>query len=139
MSFWTPVPGQAPIVNQSAQLAKQTPNGAGGLRITQGPVLEDVSSNSAVVAWSTNMRGSTRVNFGTDPNNLTGLAEAPWGVGGRTHRAELRNLQPDTTYYFRVETGQAQGNHGGEIETQRVMSFRTVPLGAAPVRNEPPQ
>ena len=84
------------------------PQLAAQVDITQGPVLESVSDHSAVIAWSTNKDGSTVVNYGTDPRNLSQVAEAPWGANGRTHRVELRNLQPNTTYYFRVETGQPE-------------------------------
>ena len=31
------------------------------LRVTNGPILESVSADSAVVAWSTNVDGSTKV------------------------------------------------------------------------------
>ena len=94
------------------------------LQITSGPVIESADDHSATIAWSTNRRGSSRVTYGTDPNNLTQLGEAPWGQGGLTHRVELKNLQPNTTYYFRVETGQAQGT-GGEVESETVQSFTT--------------
>jgi len=109
------------------------PQMAAQVDITQGPVLESVSDHSAVIAWSTNKRGSTRVNYGTDPRNLSQLAEAPWGVDGRTHRVELRNLQPNTTYYFRVETGQTRGGNGAAVETAGVISFQTTPQGAPPI------
>ena len=46
------------------------------LRITKGPILEEVTSDSAVIAWSTNMQGSTNVIYGSDPRNLSHLAEA---------------------------------------------------------------
>ncbi len=107
-------------------LSFRTPTTDATVKITNGPVLEAVTGNTATVAWSTNRRGSSRVNYGTDPNNLTQLAEAPWGRGGLTHRVELKNLQPNTTYYFRVETGQAQGT-GGQVESQNVQTFTTKP------------
>lgn len=139
MSFHTPAQGQAPISNQNAQLAEKEAFETGKVKITNGPVLEQVTGNSATVAWSTNLKGSTRVNYGTDPNNLTQLAEAPWGAGGLTHRVELKNLQPNTTYYFRVETGQAQGTGGAEVESQKVMSFKTPAAGTPPIHNQRPQ
>lgn len=139
MSFRTPAQGQAPITNQNAQLAEKEAFETGKVKITNGPVLEEVTSNSATVAWSTNLKGSTRVNYGTDPNNLTQLGEAPWGAGGLTHRVEIKNLLPNTTYYFRVETGQAQGTGGAEVESQKVMSFKTPAAGAQPVRNQRPR
>jgi phosphodiesterase/alkaline phosphatase D-like protein len=113
------------------------PQLAAQVDITQGPVLESVSDHSAVIAWSTNKDGSTVVNYGTDPRNLAQVAEAPWGANGRTHRVELRNLQPNTTYYFRVETGQTRGGNGAAVETQGVINFRTQPEGAPPIHERP--
>jgi phosphodiesterase/alkaline phosphatase D-like protein len=128
LSFRTPTRGEQIIRNQRPVLAQADAGAAADatVKITNGPVLEAVTGNTATVAWSTNRRGSSRVNYGTDPNNLTQLAEAPWGRGGLTHRVELKNLQPNTTYYFRVETGQAQGT-GGQVESQNVQSFTTKP------------
>jgi phosphodiesterase/alkaline phosphatase D-like protein len=142
MSFKTPAQGQPTIHNQPAQVAeKGAPGGDenGKVKITSAPVLEEVTSNSATVAWSTNVKGSSRVTYGTDPNNLTQLGESPWGQGGLTHRVQLKNLQPNTTYYFRVETGQAAGTGGAEVEGNKVMSFKTPAPGAPPVKNEKPQ
>ncbi len=109
------------------------PQLAAQVRITQGPVLESVSDHSAVIAWSTDKAGSTVVNYGTGPRNLSQVAEAPWGANGRTHRVELQNLQPNTNYYFRVETGETRGGNGAAVETQGVINFRTQPQGAPPL------
>jgi phosphodiesterase/alkaline phosphatase D-like protein len=138
MSFHTPASGHAPLTNQKAEVAEKESFETGRVKITAGPTLEEVTANSATVAWSTNLKGSARVTYGTDPNNLTQFAEAPWGAGGLTHRVELRNLQPNTTYYFRVETGQAQGTQGAEVESPKALSFKTTAAGAAPLRNERP-
>jgi phosphodiesterase/alkaline phosphatase D-like protein len=109
------------------------------LRITNGPVMEEVASDTATIAWSTNMDGSTNVMYGTDPRHLGQLAEAPWGANGHTHRVKIRNLQPNTTYYFRIETGQARGGHGQEVESYSLRSFTTTPRGAEPLRDVAPR
>ncbi len=139
-SFHTLPSGAQPVHNQKAEIVEKglANEENGSVKITGAPVLEFVDSNSATIAWSTNLKGSTRVTYGTDPNNLTQLAEAPWGQGGLTHRAKLQNLQPNTTYYFKAETGQAQGTGGAEVESQKVMSFKTPAAGAPPIRNEHP-
>ena len=121
----------------AAIMAYAPPRLAAQIDITQGPVLESVSDHSAVVAWSTNKDGSTVLNYGTDPRNLAQVAEAPWGANGHTHRVELRNLRPNTTYYFRVETGQTRGGNGAAVDTQGVISFRTQPEGAPPIHERP--
>ena len=128
LSFRTVRNGERPVRNQQPVLAQADAGAAADatVKITNGPVVEAVSVNSATVAWSTNRRGSSRVNYGTDANNLTQLAEASWGQGGLTHRVQLKNLQPNTTYYFQVETGQAQGT-GGEVQSQNIQTFTTKP------------
>jgi hypothetical protein len=99
LSFRTAANGERPIRNQQPVLAQADAGAAAdaSVKITNGPVVEAVTGNTATVAWSTNRRGSSRVNYGTDANNLTQLGEAPWGQGGLTHRVELKNLQPNTT------------------------------------------
>lgn len=62
--------------------------GTQNMQITKGPVLEMVGDTSAVIAWSTNVPGSTVVKYGTDPNNLTQTAEAP-GTEPRTASPSL--------------------------------------------------
>ncbi len=91
------------------------------IQITQGPKVENTTDKTAVIAWSTNVQGSTVVKFGTDQNNLNQMAQAPWG--GLTHRVTLRKLQPGTTYYFTVDSGQAQGT--GTNTLSQVQSFTT--------------
>jgi hypothetical protein len=109
------------------------------LRITKGPILEEVTSDSAVIAWSTNMQGSTNVMYGSDPRNLSRLAEAPWGANGDTHRVKIQNLRPNTTYCFRIETGEARGGHGQEVENYNLRSFTTTARGAAPLHEVAPR
>ena len=106
------------------------------VRITNGPVIETLRDNEATVAWSTNVQGSTKVYYGTDPRNLSHLAEAPWGANGDTHRVRIYNLRPDTTYFFAIETGEARGT-GTEVESRYAYSFRTLPPGAEPIKNQP--
>lgn len=73
----------------------------------------DVTSNSAVVRWETNIPASSRViydtvshaSLGTAPNygyaNSTTVADtAPNGV--TTHAVTVSGLAPATTYYFRA-------------------------------------
>lgn len=107
-----------PLLAQSTQPAQQQPQ---TLKITQGPKVESSTGNDAIIAWSTNVAASTVVRYGTDPKNLDQTAEAPWG--GLTHRVTLTNLHPNTTYYYRVDSGQGQGI-GGNISSE-VQQFHT--------------
>src|SRR5579862_19411 len=80
---------------------------AAAVKLTHGPVVEGTSTTGATIAWSTNVPASGIVKYGTTPQNLNQTAEVRWG--GLTHRVNLRNLQPGTTYYYQVESTQAQG------------------------------
>lgn len=141
MKFQTPANGQPAISNQKAELAKKEAFDSAKVKITSGPEAKNVSTNRALVQWTTNVKGSSRVNYGKDPNNLTELAESPWGQGGLTHTVELKNLQPNTTYYYKVETGQAQGMGGADTESEKVMSFKTTGQGSSSpsANNQKPQ
>lgn len=110
----------------------------GAPRITSGPTIETLDDHSAVVAWGTNVQGSSRVEYGLNGNDLAQVAEAPWGAGGLTHRVRMDNLRPNTTYYFTIETEQARGS-GREVEGRRTYSFRTLPNGAGPIHNQEPR
>lgn len=114
--------------NQGYGYATGGNGNAQNAQITQGPVVEFVSDNSAVIAWSTNVPANTVVKYGMDPNNLTQTAEAPWGK--TTHRVNITGLQPNTTYYLQVESAQAQGTGTGALSS--VSQFQTVAPGAAP-------
>ncbi|HEX2331049.1 MAG TPA: fibronectin type III domain-containing protein [Candidatus Angelobacter sp.] len=93
----------------------------GSVQITQPPKVENVTSNSAIIAWSTNVNSSTLVHYGTDQNSLTKTAEMPWG--GLTHRVTLKNLQPGTTYYYQAVSDKGQGT--GTKADAPVSSFQT--------------
>ncbi len=127
-------------VRASGQFKTESPNSAqaGKVRITNGPVIEHIDQNSAIIAWSTNMRSSSIVHYGTDPNNLTQTAEASWGQGGlnNAHRVHVSNLQPNTTYYFRVESTQAQGT--GTQAKADTGQFSTSAPGQAAFNNPQP-
>jgi hypothetical protein len=138
LRFRTVAGGAQPVRNQPATVAQQGLENEynGAIKITNGPLLEYLDDRSAILAWSTNVKGSTRVNYGTDQHNLTELAEAPWGANGLTHRVRIQNLQPDRTYYYQIESGQAQGT-GAEVEGAAIVfSFHTNASGQQPVHNQ---
>lgn len=91
------------------------------VKITKGPVVEHTAADTAIVAWSTNVSASTVVKYGTDQNNLSQTAQAPWG--GLTHRVTIKNLEPGKTYYFQVDSGQGQGVGGNAMS--EIGSFTT--------------
>lgn len=105
-------------------------NQEGTQKITNGPVVEYTSDHSGMIAWSTKYPGGTYLVYGTDPNNLNQRTQKAWG--GTNHRLEIKNLQPNTTYYFQVRSENAKGT-GNDVQSP-VASFKTVAKGAAPDR-----
>ncbi|MBV9063811.1 MAG: fibronectin type III domain-containing protein [Alphaproteobacteria bacterium] len=110
-------------------------NGGGGSMgahaegITSGPVVEKAAGTYAIVAWGTNTGGSSLVRYGTDPNNLSQVAESAYDADrsstqGVTHRVTIKNLKPNTTYYYQVDSGQGQGT--GTEAKGKVESFKTA-------------
>jgi len=119
---------QAPAIQApSIQQLPLSPIGVGnrGVEITQGPIVEHVTDTTAEIAWSTNVNSGTALHYGSDPSHLDQTVGMPWG--GLTHRVIIKNLKPNTTYYFKAESGQGQGT-GTLAETAQV-SFQTKPAG----------
>lgn len=105
----------ATAISASAQTGRD-PNHterAMDLKIVNGPRVEGVGADWAVIAWTTNTGGSTVVHYGTDPNRLNETAESPYADNDKTvhqsHRVHLKNLKPGTTYYFVADSGQGEG------------------------------
>jgi hypothetical protein len=113
----------SPSVQQIPAAPVGAPNQA--VQITNGPVVEHVTDTTAEIAWSTNVNSGTALHYGTDAGHLDQTVGMPWG--GFTHRVFIKNLKPNTTYYFKAESGQGQGT-GTQAETAQA-SFQTKPAG----------
>jgi phosphodiesterase/alkaline phosphatase D-like protein len=100
-------------IAQTKDKDKDDQQRAQALKIINGPRVEGTGDSWAVIAWSTNTGGSTIIRYGTDKNNLNQTAEAPYADNessrNQTHRVHLKNLKPNTTYYYMVDSGQGEG------------------------------
>jgi hypothetical protein len=105
------------------QNSPQDPPKVVSVEITHGPVVENVTDSTAVIAWSTNVNAGTLLRYGTDANHLDKSVGMPWG--GLTHRVNLKDLRPDTKYYFKAESPQGQGTGTSAVAPQSF--FRTKP------------
>ena len=95
------------------------------VEITKGPELELAHDDTAIVRWTTtNPRGGDEhygvVHYGTDPEDLSQTAKGHIRLN-RAHpetifRVRLVDLQPQTTYYYKVssmgENGESDGVEG---------------------------
>src|SRR5215467_7304886 len=123
-----PSPAQGSHPTPKVQQLPVTPIGAPNqaVQITSGPVVENVTDTTAEIAWSTNVNSGTALHYGTDPTHLDQTAGMPWG--GFTHRVLIKDLKPNTTYYFKAESGQGQGT--GTMAAAAPASFQTKPAGS---------
>jgi len=126
--------GQFQYQPQSAGAATPGPAAGaaqqGALQFTVGPSLDTVADRAATINWQTNNVSNTIVHYGTDPKNLNQVGTGAWGT---SHSAQLSNLNPNTRYYFQVESSPSAGN----AVRSGVASFTTVAPGAQAMKNPP--
>jgi hypothetical protein len=70
--------------------------------------IDDVTSTSVTIFWTTNTTSTGLVRYGvtkppTQPSDSTGP--------GTTHRVELKNLTPGVTYWFQIEATDSSGTY----------------------------
>jgi phosphodiesterase/alkaline phosphatase D-like protein len=107
-----------PTVAQFVPPAKK----AARVEITQGPALEGVREDFAIIRWTTNNPGGTEVHFGvvyygTNANDLSQTAQSPIRLN-RVHpetifRVRMAALKPQTTYYYKVTSTESNGQSDG--------------------------
>ena len=95
---------------------------AAHVKITEGPSLESFRNNEAIIRWTSDNPGGTDehygiVQYGTDPKQLTQTAKGHIRLN-REHpttvfRVRLPDLKPGTTYYYRVDSAEANGTSDG--------------------------
>lgn len=119
--------GQASNGNVPAWKANGQNTSHEALRIVDGPRVEGVGDSWAHIAWTTNWGSSSYVRYGYTQQNLDQVAEAPFANDPNrehsVHRVQLKNLRPNTTYYFVVDSGQGEGS--GTEAVSPVASFTT--------------
>ena len=117
--------------NLLAQLSPTTPKAA-RVRITQGPELELAKEYLTIIRWTTNNPGGLPehfgiVHYGTDPNNLSQTAKSPIRLNpshpSTIFRVRIQGLKAATTYYYTVESQEANGTSDGV--TSSVKTFTT--------------
>jgi phosphodiesterase/alkaline phosphatase D-like protein len=82
------------------------------------PALETVTDSLAFVSWTTPNPGGTTLHYaiahyGKDPNHLDLTAKSPTRINlsnkEMVFRVRIGNLEPGTTYYYKVSSEQATG------------------------------
>jgi phosphodiesterase/alkaline phosphatase D-like protein len=101
-------------------------------QITAGPELESTNGSMAIIRWTTTNPGGTDlhygiVHYGTDARNLSQVAKSP-NRRNPSHpdmifRVRIAGLNPQTTYYYTVESIGATGASDGV--SSPVRTFKT--------------
>jgi hypothetical protein len=95
------------------------------VRITQGPEMERVDPDFAIIRWTSNNPGGSPerygvVHYGTNPKELSRTAKSPIrlnpGHSYTVFRVRMEDLKPRTTYYYTVDSMEANGN-GDELKS----------------------
>ena len=122
-SSWRVLISVAAMFLFSGALTAQVPT-------TRGPVIEIADSNSATITWSTAQSSKSRVWYGDDPDDLTQIAEDD--NKGTEHRVRLESLQPNSTYFFQVDS---PSSASAQRNSPAIMSFKTIAPGQQPIHN----
>src|SRR5229473_4445157 len=100
-----------------AQESPTTPKAA-RVQIIQGPEIALAKDWFTVIRWTTNNPGGSPVHYGivhygTGPKDLSQTAKNPIRLNpnhsSTVFRVHLYNLKPRTTYYYRVDSIEANG------------------------------
>ena len=90
--------------------------------ITEGPAIESVRDNAAIIRWTSNNPGGSDehfgvVHYGTDPEHLSQMAKSHIRLNQNhsytVFRVLVDGLRPQTTYYYTVDSMQATGKSDG--------------------------
>jgi hypothetical protein len=109
----------------AAQVSPTTPKAA-SVRITQGPEIERADSYLTIVRWTTNNPGGSPehygvVHYGTNPKDLNQTAKNPIRLNPEhpdtVFRVRIEGLQPATTYYYKIDSMEANGTGDGVKST----------------------
>ena len=103
-----------PAATQESPTTKKTARA----RITQGPEMERVDPDFAIIRWTSNNPGGSPehygvVHYGTNPKELSQTAKSPIRLNPShsetVFRVRIEGLQPKTTYYYTVDSIEANG------------------------------
>lgn len=109
--------------------------------VDASPVVESVTDTLAFIRWTTQNPGGTIlhraiVRYGKYPNLLDSTAESPTRINPSHRemifRVRMHNLQPDTTYYYKVYSEQANGAHDPAMSGVNQFTTRPTNRMSAP-------
>ena len=99
---------------------------AARVQIREGPALESATYSWAIVRWTSNNPGGSDehfgvVHYGTNPMELNQTAKSPVRLNqnhsSTVFRVRINDLKPQTTYYYAVDSMEADGTSDGVKST----------------------
>jgi hypothetical protein len=108
--------------------------GSSPAQVDVSPIVESVADTVAFISWTTHNPGGTIlhyaiVHYGKDPNHLDSTAMSPTrinpGHSDMVFRVRMNDLLPETTYYYKVSSTQADGT--SDPATSSMRQFNTRP------------
>jgi hypothetical protein len=96
-----------------------SPEASGVVLATASVAAVSVAPRSAVITWQTNKPSDQQVIYGT--TTTYGLSTSPDPTLSLGHSQTLTDLQPETTYHFRVRSG----DEGGSVAQSADLTFTT--------------
>jgi 3',5'-cyclic AMP phosphodiesterase CpdA len=108
-----------------------------GTGYTEGPwaTWQGNTNDSITITWLTAEKNSSKLMYGTDPNNLNLIFSDP--VHRNLHKAVLTGLQPNTTYYYRIPENFVT-NHSTSLFQFRTSSSASTYMRFAVVGDKQP-
>ena len=115
----------------AAQVSPTTEKAA-RVRITKEPETERADPDFAIVRWTSNNPGGSPehygiVHYGTDPTRLDQTAKSPIRLSPAhsytVFRVRMEGLKPQTTYYYTVDSMEANGT--GDLMESPIRHFTT--------------
>jgi len=90
----------------------------------------DLTHKRVIISWTTDVLADGKVLYGTDSNNLSSEKQDVRGSGSYyNHYVEITGLNPNTTYYYRVESNFVQSSqysfHTPEEPSFTISSYLT--------------
>jgi phosphodiesterase/alkaline phosphatase D-like protein len=105
---------------------------AARVRITQGPAIESANDSFTIITWTSNNPGGSPehfgvVHYGTD-QKLSETAKSHIRLN-QSHRytvfrVRMDGLKPRTTYYYKVDSMNADGTSDGVISSVKTFTTR---------------
>ena len=125
---WTPQGSATCSAAAASSAVSGSVVAAAGQPVISAVRIANVRDGSFAVSWLTDRSATGYVRFGADPDALVNVAYDDRGAGtiGRTHHVTLRGLQPETTCYVALVSGETASG-----DLYRVTTGPTLGIPAA--------